>query len=74
MKKFSNTKVIVNTIEELVTKEILSRRSFRGLPLQHRLEEALQFFIMLKKRKEMIERFLYVGSISKKKTYLMGVL
>ncbi len=58
LKKFSNTKIIVNTIEELVTKEILSRRSLRGLPLQHQFEEALQFFVMLKKGKAMKVQFL----------------
>ncbi len=74
LKEFSNTKVIVNTIEELVTKEILSRRSFGRHPLQHQLEEALQFFIMLKNGKAMTERLLSMwAQFRRTKTYLVGV-
>ncbi len=51
-------RVIVNTIEELVTKGILSRRSVGSHPLKHQLEEALQFFVMLKKGTAMKQRLL----------------
>ncbi len=57
-----------------MTEERLSRRSFGGLPLQHQLEEALQLFVMLKNGMAMKERLLYVGPISRKKTYLVWVL
>ncbi len=74
MEEFSNTKVVVNTLEELVTKERLSRRSLRGLPLQHHLEEALQLFIMLKNEMEMKEIFPYVDPVYKKEAYFMWIL